>query len=68
MRNGGMPGNIPILKDNPNDLDTYLEGIFTTIVYKDIMAKNNISDKMLLESIIKILYTIVLEVQCLLRK
>ncbi len=56
MRFGGMPGNIPILKDNPNDLDTYLEGIFTTIVYKDIMAKNNISDKMLLESIIKFLY------------
>ena len=56
MRFGGMPGNVPILKDNPNDLDTYLEGIFTTIVYKDIMAKNNISDKMLLESIIKFLY------------
>ena len=25
--------------DNPNDLDTYLEGIFTTIVYKDIITE-----------------------------
>ena len=45
MKNGGMPGNISILKDNPNDLDKYLEGIFSTIVYKDILARNNITDK-----------------------
>ena len=56
MRNGGMPGNIPILQDNPNDLDTYLEGIFTTIVYKDIISRNNITDKMLLESVLKFIF------------
>ena len=56
MRNGGMPGNISILKDNPNDLDTYLEGIFTTIVYKDIIVRNNITDKMLLESVLKFIF------------
>ncbi len=56
MKNGGMPGNIDILKNNPNDIDKYLDGIFSTIVYKDIMARNNISDKMLLESIIKFLF------------
>lgn len=56
MRNGGMPGNIPILQDNPNDLDTYLEGIFTTIVYKDVITRNNINDKMLLESVLKFIY------------
>lgn len=53
MRNGGMPGNINILKSNVNDLDNYLDGIFSTIVYKDIMARNNITDKLLLESVIK---------------
>lgn len=53
MRNGGMPGNISILKSNPNDLDKYLDGIFSTIVYKDIMARNSISDKLLLESVLK---------------
>lgn len=56
MKNGGMPGNIKILKSNPNDLDTYLDGIFSTIVYKDIMVRNNIADKILLESILKFIF------------
>lgn len=56
MKNGGMPGNISILKTNPNDIDKYLDGIFPTIVYKDIMARNNISDKMLLESVLKFIF------------
>jgi len=56
MKNGGMPGNISILQTNPNDLDKYLDGIFSTVVYKDIMARNNIGDKMLLESVIKFVY------------
>ncbi len=56
MRNGGMPGNISILQDNFNDLDTYLEGIFTTIVYKDIITRNNITDKILLEGVLKFIF------------
>ncbi len=56
MRNGGMPGNISILNDNPNDLDMYLEGIFTTVVYKDIITRNDITDKMLLESVLKFVF------------
>lgn len=56
MKVGGMPGNINILESNPNDIDTYLDGIFSTIVYKDIMARNNITDKMLLESILKFIF------------
>ncbi len=56
MRVGGMPGNINILKTNSNDLDKYLDGIFSTIVYKDIMARNNITNKILLESVVKFLF------------
>ena len=56
MKNGGMPGNINILQSNPKDIDKYLDGIFSTIVYKDIMARNNISDKLLLESILKFMF------------
>ena len=56
MKNGGMPGNINILKTSPNDIDKYLDGIFSTIVYKDIMARNKIADKMLLESILKFVF------------
>ena len=56
MQNGGMPGNISILNSNSNDIDKYLDGIFSTIVYKDIMARNNIKDKILLESILKFIF------------
>lgn len=56
MKNGGMPGNINILKTNPNELDKYLDCIFSTIVYKDIMQRNNINDKMLLDSVIKFIF------------
>ncbi len=56
MKNGGMPGNISILETNPNDLDKYLDGIFSTVVYKDIMQRNNITDKLILESVIKFIY------------
>ncbi len=56
MKYGGMPGNISILKDGPNALDTYLEGIFNTIVYKDIITRNNIKDKMVLESVLKFIF------------
>ena len=56
MKNGGMPGNIEVLKSNPNDIDKYLDGIFSTIVYKDIMVRNNITDKMLLENILKFIF------------
>ena len=47
MKNGGMPGNINILKN-----DNYLDGIFSTIVYKDTMLRNNITDKILLERVL----------------
>ncbi len=56
MKNGGMPGNLSILQDNPNEIDKYLDGIFSTVVYKDIMARNNINDKMLLESVVKFIF------------
>ena len=56
MRNGGMPGNIDILKTNQNGIDKYLDGIFSTIVYKDIMIRNNINDKLLLESVLKFIF------------
>ena len=56
MEYGGMPGNLPILKENISDLDVYLEGIFSTIVYKDIMIRNNITDKTLLENTLKFIF------------
>lgn len=56
MKNGGLPGNISILKTIPNEIDTYFDGIFSTIVYKDIMSRNNINNKLVLESILKFIF------------
>ncbi len=56
MKNGGMPGCIDILKNNSNDVDKYLDSIFSTVVYKDIMARNNIPNKLLLENILKFIF------------
>lgn len=56
MQYGGMPGNLQILESNPNDIDKYLDGVFSTVVYKDIMQRKNITDKMLLENVIKFIY------------
>lgn len=56
MRNGGMPGILSIVENNYNDIDKYLDGIFSTVVYKDVMARNNINDKLLLESVLKFIF------------
>lgn len=56
MKNGGMPGNISLLHDDIGEINKYLDGIFSTVVYKDIMARNKINDKMILESVLKFIF------------
>ena len=56
MKNGGMPGTISVLDLGVNDVNKYLDSIFSTIVFKDIMARNKFTDKTLLENIIKFLF------------
>lgn len=56
MKNGGMPGTINVLDSGMNDINKYLDGIFSTVVFKDIMARNKITDKTLLENIIKFIF------------
>lgn len=56
MKYGGLPGNIEVLKTIPNEIDTYFDGIFSTIVYKDIMSRNNIHNKLVLESVLKFIF------------
>lgn len=53
MKNGGMPGTISVLDLGINDINKYLDSIFSTVVFKDIMARNKITDKTILENIIK---------------
>lgn len=44
------------LKDNPSALHDYLEGVYHTIVVKDIAARKKISDTMMLESVTRFVY------------
>lgn len=57
LLNGGMPGNVEFIDDNTSY--KYLDGVFSTVVYKDIMQRIKVSDKILMESIIKYLSSIV---------
>ena len=53
MKNGGMPGTINI---ESNQIDKYLDGIFSTVIYKDVMSRNKITDKILLKNILKFIF------------
>ena len=44
------------LKDNPSALRDYLEGLYNTIVIKDIAARKKISDIMMLESVTRFVF------------
>ena len=41
------------LKDNPKELHDYLNGVYSTIVLKDVVARKKISDPMMLESVVR---------------
>ena len=55
--NGGMPGNVEFIDEGLSY--KYLDGVFSTVVYKDIMQRIKVSDKILMESIIKYLSSII---------
>ena len=44
------------LKDQPAELRDYLEGIFNTILIKDVMARRKIVDPLMLKSILRFLF------------
>lgn len=41
------------LKDAPKELNDYLNGIYSTIVLKDVVARKKVSDPMMLESVVR---------------
>lgn len=41
------------LKDTPRELNDYLNGVYSTIVLKDVTARKKISDPMMLESVVR---------------
>jgi predicted AAA+ superfamily ATPase len=54
LQYGGLP-MIPSLLESPNTIGPFLEGIYNTVLMKDVMERNRIRDTTLLENILKFL-------------
>lgn len=54
---GSLPQTVQLFKIDPDLIDGYLDGVFSTVIYKDVMKRKNINNKMLLESIIKYIFS-----------
>ena len=54
LRYGGLPTVIELL-DNPETIDSFLDGIYNTVIMKDVVQRNEIRDVVLLDSLLKFL-------------
>ena len=55
IENGGFPYLLSINKDKEL-IRNYLDGIYNTVLLKDVIARNNIKDVMILDSVIKFIF------------
>lgn len=53
---GSLPQTVELFKTDPNLINSYLDGVFSTVIYKDIMTRNNINNKLILESVLKYIF------------
>ncbi len=51
-----FPQAIDLYKANPNNIELFLDGIYNTILFKDVMQRNGITDKVILEKVVKYIY------------
>lgn len=55
IRYGSFPQTLE-LYDTPEEIDTYLDGVYTSVLYKDVISRKGITDKGILESVVEFLY------------
>lgn len=55
IQNGGFPYLLNLNEDK-DLIRNYLDGIYNTVLMKDVISRNNIKDMMMLESIIKFIF------------
>ena len=55
VENGGFPYTLS-LENNKTLVNNYLEGIYNTVLMKDVISRNNIKDVMILDSVIKFVF------------
>lgn len=54
LERSSFPGTLPL--QEISDIITYLDGLYNSIVVKDIMARKNITDPMMLESVVRFVF------------
>lgn len=52
---GAFPGAL-MFQESPEQLHDYLEGIYNTVVIKDIMTRKNIADPLMLQSVVRFIF------------
>ena len=56
LKYSSFPQSIEIYKINPDNINMFLDGIYNTILFKDVMQRKGITDKNVLEKVTKYLY------------
>ena len=56
LKYSSFPQAVELYKINPENINIFLDGIYNTILFKDVMQRKGITDKNLLERITKYLY------------
>ena len=56
LRYSSFPQAVEIFKINPENIDMFLDGIYSTILFKDVMQRKGITDKNILERVTRYLY------------
>ena len=56
LRYSSFPQVVELYKINPENINMFLDGIYNTILFKDVMQRKGITDKNVLERVTKYLY------------
>ena len=56
LRYSSFPQAVELYKINPENISLFLDGIYNTILFKDVMQRKGITDKNVLERVTKYLY------------
>lgn len=56
LRYSSFPQAIELFKINPENINLFLDGIYNTILFKDVMQRKGITDKNTLERVTKYIY------------
>ncbi len=56
LKYSSFPQAIQLFKVNPQNINLFLDGIYSTVLFKDVMQRKGITDKNTLERVTKFLY------------